>query len=490
MAQADTVTKDPGDRKVSAENRAQRSGADRWILGPWADCLLIIGSPALIYLLITWARGATDAQTVSAFVMIWAIGHHLPGMMRAYGDSALFSQYRVRFVLAPLLLLTASSFAFLTGVTAGLMALTAVWGWWHYLMQAYGFARIYDAKLGIFDPWTRHLDRAMCLAWFAAAVLLNDNALYGFVQNFYNAGLPVPSPVVVHLLQQITSGATAAISLLFVIHAVRRWRAGERISGIKIVLMATTFAYFWYSDANVTNIVVAYAFFELFHDVQYLTIVWAFNQNRVAKDPSVGKFSSFLFRTRFAMVLLYLGLIVAYGATRYFGELYTRQTQATLHQVILAVFLTSTLLHYYFDGFIWKLKDRKTQESLQITTASAAHSGPIRRVIPGGLRHALLWSLFLLPFVVMLFTQVGDALGRREMPDDRAAARRVDEMRRLVEIAPRSVMAQYTLGLAYEGTGQWERALEAYRAALRIYPHHDPSRRAIVRITRRRNPSP
>ena len=33
-----------------------------------------------------------------------ALGHHLPGMMRAYGDRGLFAQYKIRFIVAPIFL--------------------------------------------------------------------------------------------------------------------------------------------------------------------------------------------------------------------------------------------------------------------------------------------------------------------------------------------------------------------------------------------------
>ena len=148
-------------------------------------------------------------------------------------------------------------------------------------MQAYGFVRIYDSKAGSFAATTRWLDQGMCLTWFAAAVVLNDNALYEFIENFYNSGLGVPAPQTIATLQAVVKSATAAITTLFVINLVVRYRRGDQPSPVKVLLMVATFGAFWYSAATVTNIIVAYAFFELFHDVQYLTIVWAFNRNRV-----------------------------------------------------------------------------------------------------------------------------------------------------------------------------------------------------------------
>ena len=47
-----------------------------------------------------WCGGKIVYAGVMAF---GALGHHLPGMMRAYGDRALFARFRTRFLLAPVL---------------------------------------------------------------------------------------------------------------------------------------------------------------------------------------------------------------------------------------------------------------------------------------------------------------------------------------------------------------------------------------------------
>ena len=46
---------------------------------------------------------------------------------------------------------------------------------------------------------------------------------------------------------------------------------------------------------------VGIALFEVFHDVQYLTIVWIFNVNRVDRNPGVGSFARFLFRRSWSL---------------------------------------------------------------------------------------------------------------------------------------------------------------------------------------------
>jgi hypothetical protein len=416
--------------------------------------------------------------------MTWAIGHHLPGMMRAYGDPALFRRFRWRFILAPVLLLAACGFSLMTGVSSGLLGVAAIWGWWHYLMQTYGFCRIYDAKVGSFAPTTRWLDQAMCLCWFAAAVVLNDNTLYGFVEHLYNSGIPVPSTRFFELLRSVISGATAGVTVLFLGHVIRRWGMGEPPNVIKLAVMASTFACFWYSAATVTNIVVAYAFFELFHDAQYLTIVWAFNRRRVEKDPELRGFTRWLFQPRLLFVGLYVALIVGYGSLKW-GSTYV--TADHLQRGLTALFLTSTLLHYYFDGFIWKLRDASTQTTLGIEASAVARA---RWRMPLGLRHALLWSLFIVPFAYLSIAQVERAIQMSQLDEPARFARQLAESEQLATAMPGSFRAHFTIGLARELAGQLDQAAAAYEETLRRCPGFEPAEAALRRVHSRRQPTP
>src|SRR6184192_3790899 len=77
-----------------------------WILDSWRDLILYVGTPLLIIPLFTLAQARWSAQEIYLFVAAFgAMGHHLPGMIRAYGDRALFERFRWRFLVAPAFLL-------------------------------------------------------------------------------------------------------------------------------------------------------------------------------------------------------------------------------------------------------------------------------------------------------------------------------------------------------------------------------------------------
>ena len=87
--------------KVPPENAPQRASSaaasgktSPWILDRWRDLLLFVGTPVLLIPLFTAAQARWSAQDIFLFVGAFgAMGHHLPGMIRAYGDLALFARF-------------------------------------------------------------------------------------------------------------------------------------------------------------------------------------------------------------------------------------------------------------------------------------------------------------------------------------------------------------------------------------------------------------
>src|SRR5947199_10117827 len=76
-----------------------------WILNSWRDLILYVGTPLLLVPMFALAQTRWSAQDIYLFVAAFgATGHHLPGMIRAYGDRALFERFRWRFIFAPIFL--------------------------------------------------------------------------------------------------------------------------------------------------------------------------------------------------------------------------------------------------------------------------------------------------------------------------------------------------------------------------------------------------
>src|SRR5256714_3040358 len=412
-----------------------------WILDSWRDLILYVGTPLLIIPLFTLAQARWSAQEIYLFVAAFgAMGHHLPGMIRAYGDRSLFERFRWRFIIAPIFLLTVCvGFYFWDIKTNPVVLIVFVWGIWHGMMQTYGFGRIYDAKPGSFAALTRRLDFATCGVWFAAAVVLSPARMTDTLEGLYSCGLPFIAPAGIHALQQTFLFAAIAVSILWLGNYVRMWIAGTRQNPVKLALFISSVVFWWYCNNGVANILAGIALFEAFHDVQYLSLVWIYNRSRVEKDSSIGGFMRFVFRRSGSLVGLYIGLVFAYGSLGYFKEAEIE----TIKRFLTGVVAASGLLHFYYDGFIWKVRERSTREHLGL--AGGSKSAASSEFLPGWLLHGLKWvTVFVIP------------LGALWIGQTRGTTPEVERAASVVQDVPASARARVRYGLALQKADRFD----------------------------------
>jgi len=425
-----------------------------WILDSWRDLVLYVGTPLLLLPAFALAQARWSPQDIYLFVAAFgAMGHHLPGMIRAYGDRALFERFKWRFILAPLFLLAVCT-AFFWWDLKGILLVVFFWGVWHGLMKTYGFCRIYDAKTGTFDALTRRLDFAMCVIWFTTAVALSPYRLSDTLDTYYMCGGPFIPASLVHHGQQLILFAAIAVSVLFLLHFGRMWIIGKRPNPVKVALLVTSIAFWWYCNNLVASILVGIALFEVFHDVQYLSLVWIYNRNRVEKDSNIGGFMRFVFRRSGSLIGLYVGLVFAYGSLSYLNA---HLGMDTVKRILTGVVTASTLLHFYYDGFIWKVRERSTRQSLGLSGGTADVS--LGCIVPSWAWHGLKWAtVFVLPLSALWFWQT-----HLNVPE-------VQRRAWLVEDVPVGAKQHFDYALALQKEGQWEPAEEQYKVALGFQP--------------------
>src|SRR5947208_1695956 len=250
-----------------------------WILDRWRDLLLFVGTPVLLIPIFTAAQARWSAQDIFLFVGAFgAMGHHLPGMIRAYGDRALFDRFKIRFVVAPVALLAVCIWSSVYNIQA-VQLVALAWGIWHGMMQTYGFCRIYDAKASAKAAARARIDLALCFAWFLGAVLLSPMRFRGSLSLYYESGGP-------------------SIPAAF-------------IQGLRVVAWAS------------------------------------------------------------------LGLVTA-----------------------------SALLHFYYDGFIWKVRETQMRAMLGISGTGAAATTALR-AWPAWTRHTMRWAALIIPFGALCAAQLG-----------------------------------------------------------------------------------
>jgi tetratricopeptide (TPR) repeat protein len=285
----------------------------------------------------------------------------------------------------------------------------------------------------------------------------------------------------------------------YLANALQRRRRGIDVNAVKLLLAGVTGWFWWYCGRLSTNLLVGVAMFEIYHALQYNAIVWIYNRRLLTRAGERFGPLGFLFRDRLTMLGLYLGAIAAYSSIRYFtastddrmfsGDL------AGAHQWLIAAFVTSSLLHFYYDGFIWKVSEPKTQQNLVDESVAAAprerftpglvhlgkwgalaavvgllvaaerqFAGPNRAEREAAQRRALATLTPAVPEAAMLGSQEalarGDSAAAADLARDAAAAR------------PDSHQSQAELAWALMEAGDFAAAKDALMHAIELAPGH------------------
>lgn len=384
-----------------------RAGIDsrlRWMIGPWADSCLILLTPLIAVpavLLLASPRIGVGTATISLFVAsFFALGHHLPGMIRAYGDLELFQRFKWRFILAPPLVFLA--YFPLYNYHFDLYRLIILcWATWHGLMQIYGFVRIYDAKVGSTARSTANWDWMMCLCGIVAPRLLQPEQVSQTLQHWYALGGSPISLDVLNMVRWFAGAACVVVLIGFSINYLVQLSRGPGPNPLKLVMMASGIGTWWFAMCFVDELILGIALFDICHDVQYNAIVWMYNKRLVSSESRLSRFMKYLFRR--GAVLLYVGLIAAYGAL---GLVAPLVSDATVSSLFYAVIFTSTILHYYYDGFIWKVREKTNQTNLGLSQDSLPAGSRLQAV--GMYAHALKWSPAIVVLGFLFATDLGN----------------------------------------------------------------------------------
>jgi hypothetical protein len=355
-------------------------------LSPAQDALFVVAAPllALGAAIATFASFGAAAATAYIVLLhvVFTVAHHLPTFIRVYGDTELFRRFKWTFVLAPVFPLgfAVAALAYLNAHdypvenVLFLWVLLALWDPWHFLMQHYGFTRIYDRHNAAPKKLAARMDLALSATWFVFIMLASGEWFASILEDlFLTANIPLAAVLPGAAIRALTYVALAAACTATVAYGVYlAWcrRQGFAVSRVKLALFATMFGVMFIaytpnawilSWAPGWTFAVGFAVIGVVHMTQYLAIVWRYNRSLAAQEGRArgGTFRALHRRGGWLVGGAYVALCLAYG-----GVLTTRHESHLLMSVLLALGFTSTLLHYYFDGFIWKLRHRRNRENL------------------------------------------------------------------------------------------------------------------------------
>lgn len=359
-----------------------------WILDPFQDTLFVIAAPVLVLVAALGAFRIFGAEAATQLIIVghivFTVGHHLPTFIRIYGDVELFKRFKWSFLLAPVvpLVFSACVLGYLdhkdypVEYFLYLYLMLALWDPWHFLRQHYGFMRIYDRPNAAPRHIAARMDLSLSVAWFVYIMIASGAWLASVLGDIQSSvALPALSAMpegVFSTLLELARDAAIVTTFVYVGYLVWCRHKGYFISATKVALCITTFGVMFIAYtpnewilgvAPLWTFKVGFAAVGIVHMTQYLAIVWRYNRGLAARQDRArsGWFRELHARGGWLVGSAYVLICLAYG------ELVTTERDSRwLMSILLAVGFTSTLLHYYFDGFIWKIRHEQNRESLDL----------------------------------------------------------------------------------------------------------------------------
>ncbi|MFP6647831.1 MAG: hypothetical protein VB817_00120, partial [Pirellulaceae bacterium] len=415
----------PGrESKVTTVAPPTKSGSplrQNWIVNPTHDILWIIGAPLLAWVWAAFTFKAGGVETVWMIFIIFNVAHHFPTFIRIYGDRDLLRRYRWNLLLGPLIPFSLSMLVVYFVIANDLPIMTIlflqvilnIWDPWHFLMQHYGFMRIYDRHNKAPRKIASTMDYLLCWTWFAFIMVAASEWLFDILYKLYSEGgvglvMWIDQSVYSILRQAVL---VIAVLMTFVYIGYLAWcrRKGYFISPAKCALFLITFVMLGlcYVKNPVMQallpgwtFMVGFATLGMVHVTQYLAIVWTYNRNLAQKPGKTpARFARIFATGGVAVAICYVVICLLYGVLLTDKIWVPLISGLSEHQVFIKIFFgtavslnfTSTLLHYYYDGFIWKVRHKENRQNLAMA-GTAARQENLEPENPSETAHASWWD--------------------------------------------------------------------------------------------------
>ena len=354
-----------------------------WLRGPLFDVALLAFCWVPVYVWVVFVLGlgrdglglaplppAEEARALSLAILV-VLGltfvHRHYTFVLVYGDRETFAQRGAAYVVSPLIVFGIA--ALLLGLDAPVRAggtvftpfalmlvASGVWNVWHTVQQRYGILRAYAGRAKGGLEARAHARRDRALVWTLVALMslslpVVRPTTFGGHPSAARA-LEVLGPYVAHpayaaLVALAGLGALAVIAWWWRAERAARVDKGPRwiFLGSTVLLLAVFVAH---------GPVVGYLCFGAAHALEYLAFVHHYAERSWRGRAERGLAAMLLGRP-----LAFAPLLIAGFGLAFLGLHDHRSSE-----VYLAYYVGGSMLHFLYDGWIWKLRERKVARPL------------------------------------------------------------------------------------------------------------------------------
>lgn len=331
------------------------SQAVNWIMVLWLPIFTIsIGyfvyfNPSFLELVIT--------------LNLWLLGyHHLVSTYSriAFDWQSVKENWKFVFLL-PILVLSCVYGIFKLGGVIWIGSIYLYWQWYHYTRQSEGVSKAFgmksDDKSIINDKLHRFLFYIIPILCLLMMVSRNNQMFFG--SSFFS--IPLSNEL------RYFIGVTIALLTIFASFRIILFAKSQRVTLFYAVYLLSHFAIYIVAYVAIDKITTGWLVINIWHNTQYIAIVWLFNTNRFKSGINPKhRLISYLSQPEPGRILIYLLSFILltllfYGFVNIGAEYIIGTTGLP---AILIIYSTLNFHHYIVDSQIWKLRKKTISKNL------------------------------------------------------------------------------------------------------------------------------
>lgn len=392
------IAADHGSAREESRRRPSGSPPGTWLRGPVFDSLGLAWCWVPFYLWVVFGLGlgregwGWDALTRSegraalASATVVALGityvHRHYTFILVYGDRETFDRRARAFIVAPIAVIALVSLGrALDGTPLGrigptpidtwlaILTVTGLWNVWHTIQQRYGILRVYAGRAGAGLQRPEHARRDRGLLW-ASVTLVALCLVFLRPETFAGHGnarrvLRTLGPFREHPLTLMAAAVVGIVAVVVLAwwgtHELRADMAGSRRIP-RTSFVASTLGLF--AVFVVHGPIVGYLCFGTAHAIEYVFFLHHFGHAKFTRRPDVHGPVATALRHPWRWAPLISGALLL---------LYVALLEQRRTEIYLIYYTSTSLLHFLFDGWIWKVRRPEVARPLGVTpTATPA----------------------------------------------------------------------------------------------------------------------
>jgi len=321
-----------------------------WLRNPQFDV-------TLIGVVAGWALAAGAAIVAQPawfwpilFLDVWLLGytHVVSTFTRLAFDRESFRQHRLLLIPLPIVV---AAFTLAVALLIGEWFVATVYlyaQWFHYTRQSYGISRMYLRKAGAIPARRDVVLDGVIYVLPLWGILSRSHQQPRTFLSLDIFCIPVPSMLL------YVVGTVASVSVLLWVAREARLFGCRRSDAPHSAYVATHIAVFAAGYLVIDDINTGWLVLNIWHNLQYVLIVWMFNVSRFEKgvDPR-SRFLSTISQPR--NVILYASVCWAVGTMLYFNiDWLLGLFSTSVLPLSLLAYMTINFHHYVVDAIIWR----------------------------------------------------------------------------------------------------------------------------------------